>query len=99
MGAISNIAKKYRRALRNETGAKFTLDELRALVDIGTLDTIIQAEAEEIKGSWARTHHLTSSATTGSTSAATVAAPISGKSPDMTPRQDRTYIAALSAKH
>ena len=99
MGKISDIAKKYRRALRNETGTKFTLEELRAMVDIGTLDQIIQAEAEEIKGSWARTHRLTSSETIGSTSAGTVVPPMSGKLPDTTPRQDRTYIAALSAKH
>src|SRR3546814_10351608 len=46
---VSAIAKKCRRALRNETGIKFTLDELRALVDIGSYDLIMQAEAEEIR--------------------------------------------------
>src|SRR3546814_5460661 len=35
---VSAIAKKCRRALRNETSIKFTLDELRALVDIGSYD-------------------------------------------------------------
>ena len=99
MGSISDIAKKYRRALRNETGTKFTLDELRALVDIGTLDALIRAEAEEIKGSWAKTRHLTSSEIAGSTSAAMAVPPTSGRLPDTTPNQDRTYIAALSAKH
>src|SRR3546814_3720967 len=52
---VSAIAKKCRRALRNETGIKFTLDELRALVDIGSYDLIMQAEAEEIRQTWQKT--------------------------------------------
>lgn len=35
-----SIASKYRRALRNETGASFTLDQLRELASYGVLEHI-----------------------------------------------------------
>src|SRR3546814_9861294 len=62
---VSAIAKKCRRALRNETGIKFTLDELRALVDIGSYDSIMQAEAEEIRQTWQKTPPRSLSGNTG----------------------------------
>src|SRR3546814_19961026 len=68
---VSAIAKKCRRALRNETGIKFTLDELRALVDIGSYDLIMQAEAEEIRQTWQKTPHRSLSGNTGSTTGGT----------------------------
>ena len=97
MGAhVSGIAQKFRRALRNETGTKFTLDELRALVDIGSYDAIIKAEAEEIKSKWEKTLRPASSATTGSTSGATVHRPKFGRSPITPANQGPLSIAALS---
>src|SRR3546814_14094587 len=63
---VSAIAKKCRRALRNETGIKFTLDALRALVDIGSYDLIMQAEAEEIRQTWQKTPPRSLSGNTGS---------------------------------
>src|SRR3546814_5289918 len=68
---VSAIAKKCRRALRNETGIKFTLDELRALVDIGSYDLIMQAEAEEIRQTWQKTPPRSLSGNTGSTKGGT----------------------------
>src|SRR3546814_14031783 len=68
---VSAIAKKCRRALRNETGIKFTLDELRALVDIGSYDLIMQAEAEEIRQTWQKTPPRSLSGNTGSTNGGT----------------------------
>ena len=99
MTAYSDIAKKMRRAFRNESGTKFSLDELRAIADIGAFDAILHAEAEEIKGTWAKTHRPASLESTGSTSGGMVNLPTSGRSPDMTPNLGRTFIAALSAKH
>jgi len=96
---ISDIAKKYRRALRNETGTKFTLAELRAMVDIGWLELAAKAEAEEIRKTWEKIPHLASSETIGSTSAGTADLPTSGRLPDMTAEQGRMFIAALGAKH
>src|SRR3546814_5277711 len=63
--------QKCRRALRNETGIKFTLDELRALVDIGSYDLIMQAEAEEIRQTWQKTPPRSLSGNTGSTKGGT----------------------------
>ena len=69
--SLADTARKCRRALRNETGVRLDLEELRALIDIGAWDLIVSAETEELKQAWAGTPRLTSSATTGSTSAAT----------------------------
>ena len=98
MGDIQTLAKKFKRALRNETGAKFGLEELRAFADHGALDILQKAEAEELKAAWAERRHLTSSATTGSTSDAMAAPPMSGRSRPTTPELDRSAIAALGAR-
>src|SRR3546814_19044469 len=82
---VSAIAKKCRRALRNETGIKFTLDELRALVDIGSYDLIMQAEAEEIRQTWQKTPPRSLSGNTGSTKGGTAKPEMSGKLPDIPP--------------
>src|SRR3546814_9066505 len=84
---VSAIAKKCRRALRNETGIKFTLDELRALVDIGSYDLIMQAEAEEIRRTWQKTPPRSLSGNTGSTKGGTAKPEMSGKLPDIPPSQ------------
>ena len=97
MSSLSTVAKKFKRALRNETGTSFSLHELRTLAEAGALDSLQRAETEELKATWAAKHHPTSSATSGSTSGATVNRPKSGKSPVTTPTLDRSAIAALGA--
>ena len=53
MTNLQALASKYRRALRNGTGARFTHEELQALANIGTLETLQIAEARELQSSWA----------------------------------------------
>src|SRR3546814_15259561 len=86
----------FRSSLRNETGIKFTLDELRALVDIGSYDLIMQAEAEEIRQTWQKTPPRSLSGNTGSTKGGTAKPEMSGKLPDIPPSLGPSYIEALS---
>ena len=44
----STIAHKYRRALKNGTGANLTLAELQLLAHLGALDLVTRAENEEL---------------------------------------------------
>src|SRR3546814_2852498 len=81
----SDVCSSDLRALRNETGIKFTLDELRALVDIGSYDLIMQAEAEEIRQTWQKTPPRSLSGNTGSTKGGTAKPEMSGKLPDIPP--------------
>ena len=97
MGDALTAAKKFKRALRNETGAKFKLEELRAFADAGVLDIIQRIEAEELKAGWLAKPLPTSSETGGSTSDGTGGRRTSGRSPAMTPALDRSAIAALVA--
>src|SRR3546814_16904580 len=93
---VSAIAKKCRRALRNETGIKFTLDELRALVDIGSYDLMMQAEAEEIRKTWQKTPHRAWSGNTGSPKGGTAKPEMAGKLPAIPPSSGPTYIEKVS---
>ncbi|MDK2756424.1 MAG: hypothetical protein KYX66_06780 [Blastomonas fulva] len=43
------IASKFRRALRNGTGASFTLDQLHLMADAGILNQLAQLEADELR--------------------------------------------------
>lgn len=95
MSAISAIARKYRRALRNGKGTRFSLDELQALADEGALEMLQAAEARELKDKWAAKPHLTSSETSGSINAAMGSRPMSGKLLGMTRRPDPSAILAL----
>ena len=52
MTPIASLAKKYRSALRNNKGARFTAEELRQLAEAGMLDLVQAAEAEELKAQW-----------------------------------------------
>src|SRR3546814_7150577 len=89
---VSAIAKKCRRALRNETGIKFTLDELRALVDIGSYDLIMQAEAEEIRQTWQKKPPRSLSGNTGTTNGGTAKPELSGTLPYIPPSLGPSYI-------
>jgi hypothetical protein len=91
--SVQSIATKYRRALRNGTGAKFTFDQLQELASLGVLELIAQIEAQELYP--AKPAHI-SSVTSGSTSGAMAVPQVSGKSPER-PR-DLSYIAALTAR-
>lgn len=48
MSHIANVARKFRRALRNDTGVHFSLEELRALAELGALDLVTSAENREL---------------------------------------------------
>ncbi len=45
---IGPIASKFRRALRNGTGATFALDQLQEMAGHGILRTLAMLEAEEL---------------------------------------------------
>jgi hypothetical protein len=64
----SDIAKKYRRALRNGQGTRFTAEELERLAEIGLLVMLQNAEADELRKRCAERSGNMSSATIGSTS-------------------------------
>src|SRR3546814_12811189 len=93
---VSAIAKKCRRALRNETGIQSTLDELRALVDIGSYDLTMQAEAEEIRQTWQKTPPRSSSATTASTKGGHAKPEMSGQLPALPPTLRPSFRTQLS---
>jgi hypothetical protein len=93
---VGNLAKKCRRALRNEQGTRFTADEFQALAELGLLEMLQTAEAEELRARWREKRPNTSMAITGSTSGETASPPV-GKSRAMSPVLDRSAIAALAA--
>lgn len=84
------IAKKFRRALRNGTGATFTLDQLRQLAEAGVLKHLAELESDELCASNSNT------ADAGSTSDETVKPQGSTRSLDATEAQ--SFIAALGRK-
>jgi hypothetical protein len=94
---ISDVARKYRRALRNGTGVRFTLAELQALADIGTLEALQTAEARELQAKWPATSHPTPPASSGLIAGPTASLP-HGKSPGMTKKREPSAIAALVAR-
>src|SRR3546814_11854559 len=93
---VPAIAKKCRRALRNETGIKFTLDELRALVDIGSYDLIMQAEEEEIRQTWQKTPPRSLPGHTGSTKGGTAKPEMSRKLPDLPTAHGPIYFQSIN---
>lgn len=91
---IQGIVSKYRRALRNGTGATFSLEQLREMAECGVLETLAVMEANELCP--AKIANM-SSEITGSISGATASRRVSTRSPDMKPRAalDRSSIKAL----
>lgn len=86
------INSKLRRALRNETGATLTNQQIRELAGLGVLNMLADKELNELCPETAAPSSL---ATTGSTSGGTANRLTSGKSP---PRAAaHISIAALSA--
>lgn len=97
MGDILSLSRKFERALRNQTGANFTLEELVALADVGTLDAIQKVKNEELVAKCRAKIPRTSSEITGSTNGGTENRRMSGKSPITTSGDGKSYIAALTA--
>ena len=86
------IYSKFRRALRNETGATLTRDQILELAHLGVFNMLAEKEVEEL---CPETAAPSSSETTGSTSGGTANRPMSGRLP---PRAAAPLsIAALSA--
>lgn len=85
-----SIAKKFRRALRNQTGATFTLEQLERMAEAGILNYIAQLESDELCPSKNPNSSIMDS---GSTSGGTGRRPISGRSLDASEAQ--SFIAAL----
>lgn len=48
MSHISDVARKIRRALRNDTGVHLSSAELQAFASLGALDLVSRAENEEL---------------------------------------------------
>jgi hypothetical protein len=94
VGSIAGLAKKYRRALRNDQGTRFTADELQQLANIGLLEMISSAENEELRAKWAEKSASTPLARTGSASGRN---PRSSRSHGMTRKQELRGIEALVA--
>ncbi len=94
MGDMSDIARKYRRALRNQTGFNLSYEQALALAEHGALALISNAENDELcPAKLARSL----SANTGSTSAATASPPMSGRSRGTRPALEASDIAALAS--
>jgi hypothetical protein len=87
------IATKFRRALRNGTGASFTIEQLKELIGHGVLELIAQIEVQELCHT--KPAH-TLSKTVGLISGVTVRRPTSGKLPR--PANDQSFIVAPTAR-
>ncbi len=85
-----SIASKWRRALRNETGATFTLEQLRELTAYGALNLVVSREIEELCPAKI---HPTGETHTGSTDAA-MENRRSGRLPGRS--EGQSYIEALA---
>jgi hypothetical protein len=84
------IAKKFRRALRNQTGATFTLEQLQHMAEAGILKYLAELESDELCPSKNPNSSITD---TGSTSGGTAKPRTSGRSLDES--EARSFIAAL----
>lgn len=73
--AYEPIAKKFRRALRNGTGATFTLEQLEHMAEAGILQYLAKLESDELCKS--RSLNMAGS---GSATGATARPPVSGRS-------------------
>lgn len=93
MSHMSAVARKYRRALRNETGVHFTVDELRAFAAWGALEIASRAENQELTKCADPAN--TPLATSGSTSGGTANPPTSGKSAAIPKHLGPQFIEAL----
>lgn len=86
------IASKFRRSLRNGTGATFTLEQMKELASFGVLKMLATKEADELcpeTGS--------PSENTGSISGGTESPPTSGRSRPIPRNRGPLSIEALSA--
>ena len=91
MGDIQTLAKKFKRALRNETGAKFGL-EAAGVRRSRRARHSPEGRSRGVEGSMGReTSPYISSATIGSTSDAMAAPPMSGRSRPTTPTRSISY--------
>ena len=52
--SAGSISRKLRRALRNDTGTRFTASELRLMADLGVLRLLLEAEENELRQRWQR---------------------------------------------
>ena len=90
---MQDIAPKFRRAIRNETGIKLTFEQLNELVRYGIVQEVFRLEGEEVCHA-AKVN--TKPGIVGSKSAATASRPMSGRSQES--QSDQSFIAALTAK-
>lgn len=94
MSEILTLARKLRRALHNNTGMKLSASQVAECITIGWLDSVTQAENEELK-CHARRHPIVSE-TTGLTSGEMAEVRKSGKFENTTLKLDRQSISVLS---
>lgn len=91
--SATGLASKLRRARRNGTGLRIDHSDIETLARLGIYEILARAEGEEL---CLVTTARASTATSGSTNAATANRPTSGKSPITPPPLDASSIAALS---
>lgn len=89
-----SIASKFRRAIRNGTGATFTNEQLQEMAGYGLLKTLALIESEEL---CPERLPPTSSVTSGSTKGGTENRPTSGRLPPTGRERGPLSIEALSA--
>ena len=90
----STIAHKYRRALKNGTGATLTFLELQLLARLGALDLVTRAENAELMN-WQEILAGSSSGPPSPPTAVVGSPPASASVPQNQTTDDRAYIKAL----
>ena len=90
----STISHKYRRALKNGTGATLTFLELQLLARLGALDLVTRAENAELMN-WQEILVGSSSGAPSPTTAMVGSPPASASVPQNQATDDRAYIKAL----
>lgn len=86
----SPIASKFRRAMRNKTGANFTYEQLCQLGEYGLLRLLAEKEADEL----CPAKIVPTGATHIGSTSAVMGARHSGRS--LAPSEGRSYIEALA---
>ena len=89
-----SIAQKFRRALRNQTGATISVEQIQQLAEFGILDILAKIENQEL---WQPRIAPTPLATIGSPSGETENRPMSGKLAAIPRSRAPLSIEALSA--
>jgi len=95
MSEIANVARKLRRALRNQTGVQLTLGEIRAVAVIGALDLVTKAENDELTREY---RDSLAALEQSSNSVAQKQVEASSDRPPLTPAAMRALVSGMPAR-